>query len=127
MFLFITMLLLIQYIAESYRDYYVILSGQTNPQYNQPWHNMSAAINAVMLIVLSVATMNPWYMALGAFCRLGIFNGSLNILRNKGFFYLSDHGMDAAFKKIFGKMAPYIVLIVSAIMIVFINYMNFNN
>lgn len=112
-------------IIEAIHDSYVIaLQDYRHYRYEQlskGWHIASSIQYTITVAVIAyLCSWWPLFIAL-LFLRSSIFPMSLNFLRGKPIFYLSDKGFDGTIKKILGKYAGSILMIGSLIIIVIIN------
>lgn len=110
---------------EAMHDKTVIdLQNYAHPQYKElskKWHKRSFYYVLLCSLLLAYVLDCYWITLSLMACRTAVFNPSLNLLRGKDFFYLSDSGLDLKAKKFFGKYAGELLFFLTWIGILFIN------
>ncbi len=117
--------MILLYISEAFHDYHVIQDSKGDPIENPAWHKADSIFHTILWLLVCYITYNWWYILLCPIIRITFFQNTLNLLRKKGFFYLSDHGTDATITKYLGKYGAQIVFFISILGILAINYINF--
>lgn len=76
--------------------HFAIISNQGDRfWWNRLWHIEFFRLWAGVYLILLIAGVNPGTLLVGVLARLCVFPVRLNLLRDKEWFYLGKHGIDA--------------------------------
>ena len=101
------------YLLESFHDYYVIKSQEGNGAFNKQWHSVDFYSHILLAVFIAYLAKDFRFIVIAGAMRYVVFQHTLNLLRGKPFFYLSNRGVDGTLLDVFGKLAPYITFIIA--------------
>jgi hypothetical protein len=117
-------------VLEAYHDKVVIdLQNYSLPNYQElskKWHKRSFYYVLLASCTIAFVLDSYWLVAPLMACRSVVFNPVLNLIRGKGFFYLSDKGLDGFILKTLGKYAGEIVYFIMLFGILGLNLIGLN-
>ena len=119
----ITIIFILLYLIEAFHDNYVIRDSGKSAYYNRLWHKTDAMFHFTMWVAFAWMLKDWKIIPLGACVRLSVFQNTLNILRDKGFFYLGDGGIDGFLKRMFGSWGGPLLFSAAVSAIVVLNLM----
>lgn len=105
--------LIVLYVVEAFHDYYVILNGAGNLQYDRKWHSFDLIFHIILASLIAYIAKEWLLIPMAGLIRWTVFQNTLNVLRGKNFFYLGVNGIDGILSKIFGKAAGLILFLFS--------------
>lgn len=112
-------------IMQAYHNYYSFyIDDYQNPkykEYNELYHQFQLVREIGITLLVSILLHNWESFFILFTIRFIFFQYSLNIISNKGVWYLSDRGTDKILKNILGKHASKIILGISVILIILLN------
>jgi hypothetical protein len=109
-------LFILAHMAAAYYNYYCILGAEWNAEYSKRWHGWQAVFNGIIATFIG-GYLSPYFALQFLATRFLIFNPVLNDLRDKGFFYLGNHGIDSIFLKLFGRLGGLVYFILGLLLV----------